>query len=182
MDRNGRKDRNWFGQNKANKQCCGRSPSAKELALADAGFDGAERAVLNVARHFWQTFAVPESQAWLSAMQIAQDASVNDTSGEFGLEVLAAVQSMRMSRSSCFCFSSPGCPGCSAIVSEHERQFMSVLRAVREGRNGVAQTHAMILCEGNDTAAFLARMCGLAMILPPLKTSSAATNHAASMV
>lgn len=146
-------------------ECCARSPSDKELALAETDYDFEEKAVLEVARFFWQSFAVPETQSWLLALQCAEDNFDHLGASNTGLLVLASVQSMRMSRVSCFQFNNPMCKGCASIVSEHERQFMNVFRAVREGSKGRALTHAMILCEGNDTELFISRMEELAIAI-----------------
>ncbi|MEM1075017.1 MAG: hypothetical protein AAGI36_11200, partial [Pseudomonadota bacterium] len=136
------------------ERCCHRALSEKDTVIADTDFDTTEHAVLGTARYFWQTFATPEAQAWLFAFQFAEQ----NLTSEVGLDVLAAVQAMRMSRSSAFRFNNPMCEGCSTILSEHERQFMNVFRAVRENRRGAAKTHAMILCEGNATDTFIERM------------------------
>ncbi|MEM1064516.1 MAG: hypothetical protein AAF771_07865 [Pseudomonadota bacterium] len=147
--------------------CCGRHPTPKETTVEEAAFDSAALAVLEVARYYWQTFAIPQSQSWLCALQRAETRFPGLNGVEVGLDTLAAVQAMRMSRTSCFNFNNPGCPHCSLIVSEHERQFMNVLQAVRQGRVGAAKTHAMILCEGNDTERLIMRMVSLARALTP---------------
>lgn len=139
-------------------ECCDRPPGDKEIAVANAGFDFVELTVLEIARLFWQTFAHPDSQSWFYALQRAEQSFGGTRGGEIGLEILAAVQAMRMSRMSCFQFNNPSCKGCSAILSEHERQFMNVFRAIREERPGLARTHAMLLCEGNDTDPLIDRM------------------------
>lgn len=141
--------------------CCDRAPSPKETSLEEAGYDPTERAILEVSRLFFQTFAVPQSQTWLLALQCAELRFPPDLSAQIGFDILAAVQAMRVSRTSSFCFNNPTCPGCSKIVSEHERQFMGVFRAIRQKRTSVAQTYALLICEGNDTTRLIARMSAL---------------------
>ncbi|WP_147112313.1 hypothetical protein [Tateyamaria sp. syn59] len=148
-------------------QCCGRSPEAKECALSDAGLDKIELVILDVARCYWQTFATPQAQTWLMALHRAEVAFGSEQGPQVALEVLAAVQAMRTTRISCFRFNNPACPHCAAILSEHERQFMFVAQAIRAGRLGPARTHAMLLCEGNDTTRFIQRMSSLADALKP---------------
>lgn len=154
--------------------CCRRDPSPKETTIQEAGYDSVETAVLEVARYYWQTFAIPQSQSWLGALQRSETCFPGLNGVEVGLETLASVQAMRMSRISCFNFNNPGCPDCSRIVSEHERQFMNVLQAIRMGRIGAAKTHAMILCEGNETDALIRRMIELAKALTPDATETVA--------
>lgn len=137
---------------------CGRARSDKETPVADARFDVVEATVLQVARYYWQTFALPSSQSWLRALQVAEEAACSRTPGTFGLDVLMAVQAMRHSRKSCFQFNDPACPTCASFLTEHERQFMDVLKCCRAGRHGTARTHAMLLCEGNCIDRFIARV------------------------
>ncbi|MEM9342413.1 MAG: hypothetical protein AAGA87_05165 [Pseudomonadota bacterium] len=142
-------------------ECCNRAPSSKETSLREAGYDTIECAILEVSRLFFQTFAVPHSQSWLMALQRAELRFPSEAGAQIGLDILAAVQAMRMSRVSSFCFNNPTCPGCSQIVSEHERQFMGIFRALRHRRMSEAQTHALLICEGNDTRHLLNRMMAL---------------------
>lgn len=144
------------------KKCCFREPSPKEMALSEAGYDDIEEAILTIARYYFQTFALPQTQSWLAALQVADTRFPGTSSAGIAMDILAAVQAMRMSRSSPFRFSNPACPGCSQIIGEHERQFMCVVQAARRGQMGSARTHAMLLCEGNDTEALIARMVALA--------------------
>jgi len=143
---------------------CDRSPSAKEIALAESGYDAADRAVLEVTRYFFRTFAMPETQSWMMAFHRTASLFPEDTHATAGLSLMATVQAMRTSRvSTCMCNNS-GCPGCSAIVSEHERQFVEVSRSVRRNQIGAARIHAMLLCEGKNTDAFIDRMVVLAAV------------------
>lgn len=163
------------------RSCLHRQPSVKEISLADADFDVCETTVLEIARCYWQTFAYPASQAWLSAFQRANQGSWGHRGGVIGLQVLEAVQAMRMSRTSCFHFSNPDCKCCSAIVSEHERHFMNVFRSLRDGRVGPARTHAMILCEGNDTGELMERMSVLVCMAYEEKIEQWASEAAAQI-
>ncbi|MEM9707545.1 MAG: hypothetical protein AAF871_02045 [Pseudomonadota bacterium] len=143
-------------------RCCGRGPSNKESSIDGAGYDGIETAILEVARFYWQTFAMPETQSWLMAHHRSEVRFGQEMGGLLGLDILSAVQAMRMARTSCFKFNNPGCPHCAEIVSEHERQFMNVLQSIRAKRMGATITHAMLLCEGNDASAFIQRMAEVA--------------------
>lgn len=147
--------------------CCNRSPSPKEIGLGEAGYNDVEDAILEISRYFFQTFAIPEAQSWLTGMQRAESRFAGAAGPGIAFDILAAVQAMRMSRVSPFRFNNPSCPGCSAIVSEHERQFVGVYRAVRRGHRGEAQMHALLLCEGNATACLMRRMEALVASTKP---------------
>ncbi|MEM0937099.1 MAG: hypothetical protein AAF646_09340 [Pseudomonadota bacterium] len=161
---------------------CGRCTSPKDTTLADAKYDLIEVTILEVARHYWQTFAMPETQSWLRALQCAETRFPGPHGGEIALETLATVQAMRVSRTSNFRFNNPNCPCCSQVVGEHERQFMSVFQAVRSNRVGLARTFAMLLCEGNNTDRFLMRMAALAKTVDPGVSSDAVEEFHPQMV
>ncbi|MEL6522863.1 MAG: hypothetical protein AAFQ66_17975 [Pseudomonadota bacterium] len=142
------------------RDCQKREPRKKEMHIASISFDAAELHVLEIGRFFWQSFAIPETCSWLMALTKAEE--FFQDRGDIGLRVLSAIQAKRLSRSSCFRFNNPTCPACSEYITEHERQFMDVLRATRHDRPGSARTHAMLLCEGNDTKMLMERMRDLA--------------------
>jgi len=142
--------------------CCHRDPSEAEILVEEVGFDRSETAILEVARFYWQTFAEPASQSWLFALHMSEQRFGDRQGGEIGLEILATVQAMRMSRKSCFRFNNPRCTGCAKFLSPHERLFMNVYIPLRDGKLGPALTHAMILCEGNSTDGLIDRMRHLA--------------------
>ncbi|MEL7300777.1 MAG: hypothetical protein AAFM92_10370 [Pseudomonadota bacterium] len=145
--------------------CCGRPLSRKETTRHEAGLDELDFDVLTISRFYWQQFAMPMSQSWLYALREAEAAFPGREAATIAFAILAAVQANRCSRVSTFHFNNPGCGACRNVISEHERQFMSVFRAVRAGRVGAARTHAMLLCEGNDTTDFIEEMQALVALL-----------------
>jgi len=141
---------------------CGRPHGANQVSVKETNLDPVDKAVLEISRYYWQSFAIPVSQSWMRALHVSEQRFGTRSGGEIGLAVLAAVQAMRMSRSSCFQFNNPACEDCAMLLSNDERRFINVFRAVRDGSTGVATTHAMILCEGNDTDILIGRMLDLA--------------------
>lgn len=155
---------------------CDRRLMAGEVLLARAGFDPAEHAVLTVARLFFQSFAIPQGHAWISAFARAGALFPPGTTRAGGPEIavatLAAVQAMRAARKSAFRFSNPDCPGCARILGAHERHFMDVLCAFRRGARSRAHAASMLICEGNPADPFLAAMSDLAALIGPRTPSS----------
>ncbi len=135
-------------------RCC-RHGASNQLAVRDERLDRFERGVLEVMRHYFSTFAVPQSQAWMRAMEVAFLHFPESTAAMTSLRVLDVVQTMRRSRSSIFNFSSPTCPYCAGLLTDAERHLMATIQCVRSVRMGEAETHAMLLCEGNDARDFL---------------------------
>ncbi|KJZ18572.1 hypothetical protein [Loktanella sp. S4079] len=145
---------------------CYRTPLPKEIFRKDADFDEIESQLLTVMRLYFQAFAAPESHAWIGAMDWAE-AQFGPTQGPIiAARVLAALMGVRRTRQSVFRFSSPTCPDCAAIVTEHERRFMAAVCAVRRGQVGAAQTELMMLCEGNDTGRTIDALKALRAVLP----------------
>ncbi|MEM6546285.1 MAG: hypothetical protein AAF713_00915 [Pseudomonadota bacterium] len=137
------------------------------VSVREARLDRAEQDVLHSARLFFQTFAVPESHSWIAALQDAQRRFHPQHGLDVAWRILAAIQAMRTSRKSTFSFNNPCCPQCALGLSQHERQFIGVLAALRCRQRSVAETHAMLLCEGNATAPLLEAMAVLSASLGP---------------
>ena len=153
--------------NNANMHC-NRVLQPKEIMRTDARHDEVEGDLLTIARFYFQSFALPDSQAWIGGIGWAET-SFGDVEGPLiGTRLLCALMAVRHARRSVYCFNSPTCPDCAAIVTEHERRFMSAVHAVRKGRMGQARTELMMLCEGNDTDPALDALTRLASVLPQL--------------
>ncbi|MEL6682063.1 MAG: hypothetical protein AAFQ09_05395 [Pseudomonadota bacterium] len=152
-------------QSKSQSQC-GRCPDSKEILRIDAGLDFAEDHILTITRFFLQSFACPQSHAWLRAYDIAQTAFGDELGPVMAARLVDVLRSVREARRSVFHFNSPICDGCATIVSEHERRLMGALQAVRRGNAGRAQTELMMLCEGNNITQCLGAMTRLSLMLP----------------
>lgn len=129
---------------------------AGQMRVSDAGFDAFELATLEIMRHYFTTFGSPATQSWIRAHELCFMHFSQSSAPMQAVRILAAVQMMRRSRRSVFCFSSPTCPVCVDILTDAERHLMASVQSIRIGRVREAQTHAMLLCEGNDTTEFLA--------------------------
>lgn len=162
--------------------CCSRTLGENETPVAAYGYSDLELVILAVARFYWQAFAVPESQSWLLASDTCRRTFPEDVACRIATAVLDSVLAMRRSRSSCFHFNNPNCPGCAEILSEHERQFMNVFSAVHAHRKGPARTHAMILCEGACSDDFLASLAELSSMLPASQHRQRRSARAARLI
>lgn len=145
---------------------CGRLPDHKEILRTDAKFDYAEDHILTIARFFFQSFACPQSHAWLKASDIAQTAFGDELGPVIAARLVDVLRSVRGARRSVFHFNSPVCEGCAHIVSEHERRLMGALQAVRRGNAGREQMELMMLCEGNNITQSVGAMTRLSLMLP----------------
>lgn len=135
--------------------CSNRQRLEKEIRVVDAGLDVGETTLLELVRLYCKGFVEPQSEAWMVAFRLAAEIFPPAGSADIAWKTSQMVQAMRCSRRSCFMFNSPTCPGCSKFMTEHERQLMGVLVATRCGRRGEATTHAMLICEGNNTEALM---------------------------
>lgn len=147
-------------------KCC-----SDEMFLRDGGnstttISDTEHTVLQIARCYFQSFAVPQGQAWLYATSVAEYGFASAQAPMIAARVLDMVQGMRVSRRSNFQFSNPFCAHCSQIVTPHERLMMLCLAAYRAGRKDQAEAHALLLCEGNPMERFLIETQTLAAQLP----------------
>lgn len=150
----------------ASPKCNHRIPG--RISTQDAvGCTPDDSAVIHVARHFFRTFSAPQSQAWMQAFAFADTAFAGREPAVVTLAILKAVQSMGAARRSGFNFAAFDCDICSPKLTEHERQFVSVIMDLRRGRKGCAHVNAMMLCEGNDLTSFLSAMRELLTLLEP---------------
>lgn len=134
--------------------------------LDSAGLDPHEITVLALTRFYFQSFAMPQSHAWIHCLEMAQ-AQYGEADGlVLAGRILSALKAVRSTRRSLFCFNSPTCHGCASVLTEHERRLIVSLAALRRGQDGTARTELMMLCEGNDTADVISAFIHLAEALP----------------
>jgi hypothetical protein len=144
---------------------CRRRPGPKEIWRDEAGLDACEHTLLTCSRFYFQSFAEPASQGWLRALSTT-DAFFGVQQGPIvAVRLLTAMQAMRLRRRSIFQFSHPQCAHCAEVLTEHERRFMTALKASRCGDTATAQLELMMLCEGADTTDVQAALIDLATVL-----------------
>lgn len=145
-------------------QCRHRIPG-RVSTVAEAGCSADHRSVLEIARLFFRSFAAPQSQSWVAAFPRAQQDFAGRAPERIAVCVLTAVQAMARARRSRFNFASPDCACCAQKLTEHERQFISVLMDLGAGRKSSARVNAMLLCEGAESGRFLSAMEDLGTVL-----------------
>lgn len=143
---------------------CG-TPGPAETRLAEAGLDGFEIRVLDIARLIC---------AGQSGNRPRHGAGAAEVAGRlFGAQgpvllvaVTAFVQTMAVSRSEQFRYSNPYCAGCARVLTRHETALMRVLHHVRRGRTGLATVEALMICDSRPVAALLEAAADLAALAP----------------
>ncbi len=132
------------------------------VAARDLAFTEREFAVLQIARHYFASFAAPESQGWMRAIVAALDAFDHDTGPHVAVAVLSVVQTMRQTRKTPFRFNTPGCALCSGYLTVSERVLMNAVRCAATARAEAAHAHASFMCDGNDVRALMRALDALA--------------------
>lgn len=133
--------------------------------MSDIGLSPQDTAILQIARCFFQSFAVPASHGWLQAHRTATVELPDGAGPAIAAGVLDMVQGLRVSRRSVFRFSNPFCAACARILTPHERLMMATYTAYRAGRPDEARGHATLLCEGNGMEEFLQQAERLAQLV-----------------
>jgi hypothetical protein len=141
-------------------------PPANGMRVANTNLDAFEVGLLAVLRNFCTSFSAPQSQAWMNAYGIATERWGISIGPKAAQSLLTVAEAMRRSRPTVFVFSSPTCLICREHITPNERQFMQVIHAARRGNIGVAQTAAMMLCEGGDTLGFVQAAIAMAGLFP----------------
>jgi hypothetical protein len=150
---------------------CDQKPAPTDTTLIELNLDATDYATLMSARYFFASFANPEGAAWLSVILCSQDFYPNHFDSPAIVQaVLEVVHKIRTSRTSMLRFSNPHCLDCANIVTAAERHLMAILRDVRSSNLSGATTHAMLLCEGHETAGVLSAAGRLTDILENKQT------------
>lgn len=129
---------------------CRRALSDKECFLTELRLPLEEQIALTLARYFFEAFSEPRSMAWLNAFAEAEARFGFVLGPQVAARMTATLQAVRHARRSDFMYNKASCPGCSTIVTEHERRLMMGIHLMRKGDLGRAQLEVMMLCEGNN--------------------------------
>lgn len=156
---------------------CGRDTGVREIALHEAGFDDVETNILHLVRFFFQSYAVPNSQAWMSGLDLAEQIFGDVEGPSIALRIVDVLRGVRYARRSTFMFNSPTCACCAAHVTEHEGRLIRAIANVRRGRMSPARTELMMLCEGHDTAYVIGAMVRLAKRVSEPETAVPEVSH-----
>lgn len=140
-------------------------PGKDEMRVSQVGFDSDELAILSMIRMFCQSFAQPESQAWMRGFQVAEAQYPQAQALQIAKATLVVLQAMRVVRRDGFRFSNPDCPNCARKLTENERQLMAAITTAREGRRSALHANAMVLCGGGETGSLIAAIGRLNMLL-----------------
>jgi hypothetical protein len=147
-------------------QRCNQKPAPTDTTLITLNLDATDYATLMTARYFFASFANPNGAAWLSVVLCSQDFFPDHSDSPAIVQaVLEVVHKIRTSRTSMLRFSNPHCLDCANIVTAAERHLITILRNIRSGNSSGAATHAMLLCEGHETAGVLAAAARLTQVL-----------------
>ena len=134
-------------------------------ATSDLSLDPIDRAVLNIARYFFHNFAKPDSQAWIEGFATADRLFPAPYGAALGHAVLSMVLELRRSRLDVFDYLAPDSPEAQCALTDEEKYFVSAFKATRACNRTGAETHAMLLCQGNGTEAFLSSCSRLSLLL-----------------
>ncbi|MEM6943664.1 MAG: hypothetical protein AAF416_19880 [Pseudomonadota bacterium] len=121
----------------------------RDELIENLPLDAVECAVLDIARRFFATFARPDSQAWMGAMDAAERAFGAD-GGMIAHRIVKTIQMLRSSRTADFAFMNPDCACCRHKITPSERYFVMILHAQRRGRQSESILNAIFVCGGGD--------------------------------
>ncbi|MEM6634315.1 MAG: hypothetical protein AAF667_00355 [Pseudomonadota bacterium] len=151
---------NGFGRSPQKSQGC----ESKEPVEARMSIDVFEKHFLEIARHFFLAFSRPQSQAWVDAFWKAEQAFPMPFGATIAHAILISINELRSLRTRPFAFQNPYCTHCSTDITNEERYLLLALRSVRLGNKSQASTNALLLCENEDTSAFLESLERLSII------------------
>ena len=136
-----------------------------DTALAEAGFQKDELAILTIMRRFCFSYMNAPYPYWEDALDVAVSKFGENGGPVVAMAILNVIRKMRVSRRTIFDFHNPYCGICATKLTECEERLIRTLQFVRKGDRSSATVEAMILCEGNDTGPTLDAMHKLAKLI-----------------
>ncbi len=138
----------------------------QDVLISDLHYEDDELVVLTVMRYFFVSFTKPQTEAWIDAIQFSIAYFGFSTGSQVAANVLCILQTMRLSRQSCFHFQSPSCLCCKKFITPNERCLMNAFKFLRQGASETVNAYLMIVTEGNDHRCVLEELNKLRSILP----------------
>lgn len=124
--------------------------------------DGFEKATLCVARHLFATFHHPSEQCWMSAFMEAERAFPPPFGATIAHGITIAIREMSKERCRAFSYFRCDDPLSETATTREEQYLLMTLRGIRRHDHQMARAHALLVCDGGDSDAFLAaieRVC-----------------------
>ena len=137
------------------KGSCHQAVQEGDVSLTSLQLEATEYSTLSAARFFFSSFANPETPSWMTVVIASEDFFPVKDSARIVQAILVVIHQVRLSRKSTLRFSNPHCVDCQNNVTAEERHFISMFRKMSANRPEAAVTHAMLLCEGNQTSSLL---------------------------
>ena len=147
------------------KSRCHQAAQEGDVSLASLELEATEYSILSAARFFFSSFANPETPSWMTVVIASEDFFPVKDSARIVQSILIVIHEVRVSRKSTLRFSNPHCVDCQNNVTAEERHFISMVRKMNSNRPEAAVTHAMLLCEGNQTTNLLVSVGHLIKLL-----------------
>lgn len=119
---------------------------------------------LEVARYFFVSFAQPTTHAWMEGFWRAEQMFPAPFGATIAHTIVIAIRELQTARARPLEFNCPACARNAGRVTAEERHFMVTLAAIRSGNKTAAATHALLLCESEDTSGFLEAVERLAIM------------------
>ena len=141
--------------NMLNNLSCNRVAQANEVSLDYLNLKPIEHSILTAARFYFSSFARPEESAWMNVVMFSDRFFPGENSSKIAQAVLIVVHEIRISRRSTLRFQDPVCINCKNRATTEERHFILMIKEVWLKHTAAAITHAMLLCEGNNTECLL---------------------------
>ena len=143
-------------------------PGVAERAPLD--MDAFETSFLGIARDLIASFETPESHCWMTAFLEAERVFPAPFGATIAHAIAITVNALRDGRMRAFSYFRNGDPLADLAMTREERYLVLTLRGLRRNDPALAQTNAMLVCEGGKGAPLLAAMERLCLITGDVTT------------
>ena len=148
------------------------NPSSDGVSkISDYNFDNFELTILRVARLLFESNDEPNAQTWKSAFLIAEQNFFSPFGATIAHIISISIDFMSNGRSRNFSYIRVNSSNALTLITDEERYFLMALKSVRKNNISIANSYAVMLCEGPQINKFLLAMEGIAIITGDLEKS-----------
>ena len=132
--------------------------------ISEYNFDNFELTILRVARLLFESNEEPNAQTWKSAFLIAEQNFSSPFGASIAHIISISIDFMSNGRTRNFCYIRVNSSSALTLITDEERYFLMALKSVRKNNISIANSYAVMLCEGPQINKFLLAMEGIAVI------------------
>lgn len=145
--------------------------------MEEYGLDWLEVLAIELVRWICDSYTSPARSGWENAVARAEAALGTEEGPPLFAAVVAVMIALKEGRRRRFVYANPECPKCSSRILPHEQALLRVIRAGRRTDSFGIDAHALLLLEGQESAAIRSAALRLGAVMTEIDARMANTNR-----